>query len=239
MYDYLILGNGYCGSRLIKTAKNALVTSRAPKDSNIVYFDLNDAGSWKNLPKAKTIIWTFACKNQVNEIELFKYLREISQQIIIYSTSSVYNHEYNDQVITESSSLNFDNPRLIVEEKLRELGANIFTLCGIFGPNRDPKNWLLKGLIKSPQKTVNLIHVDDIIELTIELSQLALKSKRINLCSGRSDCWDDLAKHYGYEFPKLIPENKTLRKTIKSELLESLLKKNHSFLRATDFSSLS
>lgn len=239
MYDYLILGNGYCGSRLIKKIKNGRITSRSPELSEQIYFDLNDKDSWSNLPEAKIVIWTFACKNQENEFRFYQNLLKKSQQIIIYSTSSVYKHEFDNQVITESTPLKLDNPRLIAEERLRKLGANIFTLSGIFGPQRDPKNWLLKGLIKNPQKTVNLIHVDDIITLTLELADLSLSSCRINLCSGTSDSWAKLAEHYAYRFPDELKEDTILRKTVKSEVLETLLGKNHSFLRATDFSSLS
>ncbi|EDM26679.1 hypothetical protein LNTAR_18570 [Lentisphaera araneosa HTCC2155] len=239
MYDYLILGNGYCGSRLIKKSPNAIVTSRQPKSKNIIHFDLNDQSTWQNLPKSKTIIWTFACKNEEVEFALYKHLKKITEQIIIYSTTSVYKHEFDNQVITESSELDFTKPRLVAEERLRSLGANIFTLCGIFGPKRDPKNWLLKGLIKNPNKTVNLIHVNDIVTLTLELADLGLKSKRINLCTGESDSWETLAKHYKFEFPQDLKAESISRKIIKSELLVALLKKNHSFLRATDFSSLS
>lgn len=238
MYDYLILGNGYCGSRLIKKVTNAAVTSRQPKSKEIIHFDLHDQSTWKNLPQSKVVIWTFACKNEELEFALYDHLKTIADQIIIYSTTSVYKHEYDNQVITESSELDFTKARLIAEEKLRSLGANIFTLCGIFGPKRDPKNWLLKGLIKNPNKTVNLIHVDDIITLTLELADLGLNSKRINLCTDQSDSWETLAKHYKFEFPKDIKTEAIGRKTIKSELLGPLLKKNHSFLRATDFSDL-
>ncbi|WDE97034.1 hypothetical protein PQO03_03565 [Lentisphaera profundi] len=238
MYDSLILGNGYCGSRIFTKSKNSAITSRTPKNEHMIHFELSDKSTWKNLPHAHTVIWTFSCKGLSEELEFYQYLKTISKQVIIYSTTSVYKHSVDQEIITESTALDFDKVRLRAEEKIRLLGANIFTLCGIFGPQRDPKNWLLKGLIKSPDKVVNLIHIDDIIELTFLLAKKNFSSCRINLCTGKNDEWQDLAKHYNYEFPRSTNKQAILRKTIKSEVLDDLLDKNHPFLRATDFSSL-
>ena len=232
--DFLILGKGYCGSKFA-TKYSTKVTSRTPTLENDIYFELNNINSWKNLPKANCVVWTFACKGDDIECEFFEYLLEnISSKIIIYSTSSVYLHEFDEQIIDEKTSIKPDNPRAIKEEQLRSKGASILTLCGIYGPKRNPKNWLLKGLIKDPDKDVNLIHVDDIVSLTHQLSQKDIWGKRINLCPGESDSWNDLAAHYSYQFPANQVSNKKMRKTVKSCLLESILEKSYPFLRVLD-----
>ena len=232
--DFLILGNGYCGSRLAKNC-SALVTSRTPKNDKEIYFEINDKKSWNNLIKAKIVVWTFACKGEKVEEEFFNYLIEnISNKIIIYSTSSIFVHNQDKQVINELTAINKQNPRACSEEHLRSKGAAILTLCGIFGPGRNPKNWLMKGLIKDPDKDVNLIHVDDIVELTISLSNVDIWGKRINLCPGESDSWRDLADFYSYEFPNKAIVTKKMRKTVRSCLLETLLQKSYCFLRVRD-----
>ena len=226
-----ILGNGYCGSRLHESIADSKITSRNPTHQDIIYFKLEDESSWLNIPHNTTVIWTFACNNTELENKFFSFLAEFSDKIFIYSTSSVYLHSNNGQVIDENSALVMERPRTIAEELYRSKGACILTLCGISGPNRSPLSWLKKGIIKNANKDVNLIHVDDIVEITKILTIHDLGKKRINLVAGTTYPWLEIAKSINYEFKSEALEQKPSKKLIKSTILAKYLPKDYKFTK--------
>jgi hypothetical protein len=224
-----ILGNGYCGSRLHEAMPGSIITSRKPVNQEMLYFKLDDELSWLNIPCSKTVIWTFACLNTPLENKFFEFLQNHCEKIFIYSTSSVYIHSHNEQIIDEGSELDMQRARTIAEEKYRSEGACILTLCGISGPGRSPLNWLKKGIIKNANKEVNLIHVDDIVEITKRLITEELSAQRINLVPGVTYSWLAIANSIDYEFNSEALSQKTSKKLIKSTILTEFLPKSYKF----------
>ena len=229
MSQVLILGKGYTGTRLKKAIGASLITTRNPSSEDDIYFKLEDVDSWANLPSGKQVIWTFACVNSDLENKFFHFLNDRSTNVYIYSTSSVYLHEYDQQHIDEESPLDLQRPRTVAEEAYRSAGANILTLCGIYGPDRTPENWLKKGLIKNVNKHVNLVHVDDIVDITKALLLHNLEGARINLAPGLAHKWQDLAVLYKYSFPASAYNQKIINKVITSCFLTKFLPNNYKF----------
>lgn len=196
----LILGGGYVGSRLSKRLGAAMThrsTEKATQQS--IYFDLADRSSWVNLPSADKVVWTFPAQ-PLEVIQAFHRAKLTQvQKLFVYASTSCYQTLQPDQRVDENQPLDLSRERVAGEEWLRQQGATILALAGIYGPNRHPVDWLRKGLIKTPDKRVNLIHVDDIVAITEHLLNDVrnLRGERFNLADGEALHWRDIAEHYG------------------------------------------
>jgi nucleoside-diphosphate-sugar epimerase len=196
----LVLGSGYVGSRLVR-ALGAMTTHSSPEKASknqTIYFNLQDALSWKNLPKSDAVVWTFPAL-PLASVQAF-YNAQLSEvkKLIVCASTSCYQVTEQNQLLTEETPLDLGRQRVIGEEWLREQGATILTLAGIHGPNREPINWLRKNLIKTPQKRVNLVHVDDIVTITCRLleDEREISGQRFNLTDGEGRFWQEIADHY-------------------------------------------
>ncbi|MEE9345893.1 MAG: hypothetical protein V3U88_09840, partial [Methylococcales bacterium] len=189
MQETLILGHGYVGRALASRIPHTLFTSSSPEKANSnagIYFNLNDRDSWKNLPAAATIIWTFAATPLDLVEEFYQSRLKNCENLLVYASTSCYQSSGNNNLVTEENSLSYAKPRVAGEEYLRKHDAAILVLSGIYGPERQPVNWLRKGLIPSLQKIVNLIHCDDIVDITCHLLEenCVPHGQRLNISDG-------------------------------------------------------
>ncbi|HFD10878.1 MAG TPA: hypothetical protein ENJ32_00175 [Crenotrichaceae bacterium] len=202
MKKILILGHGYIGRALSARFPDSVYTSSSQEKAKLnsaIYFNLNDSDSWKNIPTDHTVIWTFPAA-PLKRVKLF-YLSRLqhSKNLLVYASSSCYEVLADDNLVTEHNPLDCSKPRVAGEEYLRQHNAAILVLSGIYGPQREPANWLRKGLIHAYDKTVNLIHRDDIIEITSYLLEhhLAPNGERVNISDGVGVRWSEIAAYYG------------------------------------------
>ena len=199
MQKIVILGCGFVGKHLINHLKDyydIYTTSRNPIVNlnnlpNPILFNLNDSKTYKNIPDSSIVIWNFPAEpiEKVKEFYNFTLENGISIKIIYGSTSAYLDKE---GYISESNLTNENIERVKSENFLLSKGINILQLSGIYGELRHPFNWLNKGLIKNSNKTVNLIHVEDICKITKKVLDLDLKSERINLSDGINYLWKDV-----------------------------------------------
>lgn len=226
----LILGGGYVGNRLAEKL-NATRTHRTAEkceDSGVdegqtVQFDLTDHSTWDNLPSAETVIWTFPA-TPLDQVQAFYEAKlKDCKTLIVYGSSSCYQTEGDDYLVNENSPLDLTRDRVVGEEWLREQSATVLVLSGIYGPNREPKSWLERGRITTPQKRVNLIHVDDILNITTRImeSDQPIRSERFNLADGEALRWQTIADHY--QLP-ITPSNKAYEsKRVSNEKIRAWL----------------
>lgn len=199
----VILGGGYVGQRLAERL-DAPMTHRSREKctgDNTIHFDLNDTGTWDNLPQATNMIWTFPAA-PLELVQAFYQTKLTNiERLFVYASTSCYITQQPNQKIAENCELDLSKARVTGEEWLRRQGATILVLAGIYGPNRHPLDWLKKGLIKTPDKRVNLIHVDDIVAITERLlkDNRSLRGERFNLADGHPMLWRDIAEHYGID----------------------------------------
>ncbi|WP_031435163.1 Rossmann-fold NAD(P)-binding domain-containing protein [Methylomarinum vadi] len=196
----LILGGGYVGRRLADRL-DAAMTHRSEEKAmrQSIYFDLSAPDSWDSLPQAGNVIWTFPAA-PLDQVQAF-YRTKLTnvRKLFVYASTSCYRTQQTDLRIDEDQPLDLTRERVVSEEWLRQQGATILVLAGIYGPNRQPQDWLRKGLIKTPDKRVNLIHVDDIVTITERLldDDRNPRGERFNLADGEALLWRDIADHYG------------------------------------------
>ncbi len=193
-----ILGAGYVGAALLKRLPGAVATRRRRgPDRSLIRFDLADRATWQQLPvSGRTVVITFPAE-PCDLIEAF-HAELLSQAagVIALGSTSAYRlpPEAGEAVveITEDAPLDLNRERVRGEEWLREAGATILQLAGIFGPDRDPADWLNRGRIRDGAKIVNLIHVDDIIAAILALVQRPMPGQRINVVNDEPIAWRDL-----------------------------------------------
>ena len=232
MEKTLILGCGYVGCALAEKIPDAIFTHRSiqkAEEPNGIYFNLDDLNSWDNIPVVADIIWTLPAA-PLNLVQKFhKTVLPDCSRIVVYGSTSCYLTSKNEEVVTEEHPLDLNRGRVAGEEYLRKAGATILVLSGIYGPNREPANWLRKGLIRSPDKRVNLIHRDDIVDITLTLlnENLLPQGERINLSDGVGHVWSEIAGYYSIDIK--ADDNPVKNKIISNRKLRELLPEGFQF----------
>jgi nucleoside-diphosphate-sugar epimerase len=214
----LILGTGYSGRRLYAAAKTcgALVsaTSRSPgrnlshipADDRII-FDLTRPETWAALPTDCDIIWCFPA----HPIELVREFvesrhRTIRRLLVLGSTSAYVDsnpsHTYPPPWVDESAPIDATRPRVMGEEYLRRSwGAAVLRVAGIYGPDRNPLDWIRQHRVASSPRYVNLIHVEDLVAICLELCRRSPPGEVYNVSDGVPRTWQaicDMAHaHWG------------------------------------------
>jgi nucleoside-diphosphate-sugar epimerase len=195
----LILGAGYVGSALKAELPDAIVTHRPgkPLAPGEHPFLLEEPDTWGALPTpGADVVWTFPAR----PLDLVqKFHREKlgeARSVLVLGSTSAYLTRSPDETVSESTPLDLTQERVAGEEWLREQGAMVLQLAGIFGPNRHPLQWLRKGLIKNGRKRVNLIHVDDIVLAIQALVKTPQPGVRINLANGLAPRWNELVEQF-------------------------------------------
>lgn len=199
MQKLVILGSGFVGKYLSESLKNEFEvynTSRNPQLNinelpNPILFDLNNENTYINIPQNSIIIWNFPAE-PIEKVKIFYdfILKNNIEIKIIYGSTSAY--------IDKSGNINENNitdeniSRVSGENYLLNNGVDVLQLSGIYGGTRNPFNWLNKGLIKNSNKSVNLVHVKDICEITKKILKLNLKGQRVNVSDGVNYLWKDL-----------------------------------------------
>ncbi|MFN8671998.1 MAG: hypothetical protein U0457_07945 [Candidatus Sericytochromatia bacterium] len=240
--NLLLLGYGftsfYLKKELDKLNYNIIVSTRSKNNNkyltdkdNFIIFDLLDLSTYKNIPNNTNIILTFSAEPFDNIKILLEILKEKNSKILLVlgTTSSYINKE---GIIYEESELNLLSERVKSEILLKKNGANILRLAGIWGEERNPFNWLQKGLIKNSNKTINLIHIKDIVNVIVFLIKSNISSEVFNLSDGQEYFWKDIWK-YAFEnkivnTPCPPSDNREVR-IIENKKIYSLLGNNYKF----------
>lgn len=228
----LILGQGYVGSALHKRNPDFLFTKRKKSHPGTIVFDLENETTWKNLPDVKNIIWTFPAK-PLKSVERFyeAKLTDVKNLIVLASTSCYINKRQKEK-IDEKSPLNTDIIRVRGEEFLRSKGATTMCLAGIYDSERNPLNWMKKGLIRNPSKIVNLIHTQDIAAIIEHFIKMPKPGERFNISDGVPLTWQEIGDKAGFEF-RMEPERE-VSKLISNGKIKKILHPKFKFKHLFD-----
>lgn len=162
-----------------------------------------------------------------------------SANLIVLGSTSAYRTSETDQWIDESAPLDLSQARVEGEERLRETGATVLHLAGIWDAARDPLRWLTEGRIKNGRKYVNLAHTDDIVA-AIEAALLTPRpGERINVSDGEPRRWSEHVERLvasgrlppTFRLPEADPGVDSKR--ISNDRLRALLPAGYTFHRFT------
>ena len=208
---FLILGSGYTGRYLLTEAsrqgKPGLSTSRDPDrqlghvpPSQRLRFDLAVPDTWPNIPIDADLIWCFPA-TPLEQVQAFtRRLDAQTRRIVILGSTSAYevadpSTKYPPPWIDESSPIDLTKPRVQGEEFLRiNCGAIVLRVSGIYGPGRNPLDWIRQGRVSPSRKYVNLIHVEDLAAICLAALEKGKPGEVYNVSDGTPRTWEDICE---------------------------------------------
>lgn len=198
--DFLILGYGFTAEAIVKKinreSPDAVVQGTSRQGGYHIEFDLNKEETWQNLPQARFTLWSFppvplqAVKNFYDAVS-----ERLGQLIVIGSTSALKVSKPNDTV-DETTTLDLSIERVQSEVYLKQQGAIVVLSSGIYGPGRNPLNWVKQGYVGKNKKYVNMIHVDDLAEILFKASLFGKKGQLYIASDNNPQTWQDVIESW-------------------------------------------
>ena len=221
MKKFLILGYGYTGPHLEKHISALIPDSEIKKtnrqkDLNL-YFDLSEPESWENIPKVDGTFWTFPpIKERLVTQFLEKQGANLGKIVVIGSTRSIQIQKEHEEV-DENSPLDLTIDRVRGEKLIRDQGGILVQSAGIYGPGRNPIDWIRKGWVAPCKKLLNVIHVVDLAKILLAAMQNGEPGKTYLAADGRPYPWDELISRWvrQYELTQVPKPNPSMRKSKK------------------------
>lgn len=205
----IILGAGYTGKHLADAlttiSRPFLATSRDPARNlshvpfdKRVRFNLEEPSTWLNIPVGAAFIWCFPA-TPVEQVQDFA-LRLAGQPrlIVVLGSTSAYevsdrSREYPPPWIDETAPIDLNKPRVQGEEFLRNsCGAIVLRVAGIYGPGRNPVDWVRQGRVSPSRKYVNLIHVEDLAAICLLALEKGKPGEAYNVSDGQPHTWNEI-----------------------------------------------
>jgi nucleoside-diphosphate-sugar epimerase len=205
----LILGAGYTGRHFYATAKvqgqQVLASSRDPTKhlayaslTERIEFDLTRQATWKNIPSAADMVWCFPA-TPLEQVQAFaKTLGAPPRRFVVLGSTSAYtvkndSREYPPPWLDESAPIDLSKPRVQGEEFLRQHhGAIVLRVAGIYGPGRNPLEWIRRGLVGPSRKYVNLIHAEDLATICLLALVHGKPGEAYNVSDGQPHTWNEI-----------------------------------------------
>jgi hypothetical protein len=205
----VVLGFGYTG-RVVHSigasqGKAVHVTSRSPLNNlsgipseQCLRFDLEQPSTWPSIPADADIIWCFPA-TPLEQVQAFaRTLDTPTRRMIVLGSTSAYevsdhSTEYPPPWIDESAPIDLTKPRVQGEEYLREHhGVIVLRVAGIYGPGRNPLDWIRQGRVGHSRKYVNLIHAEDLAAICLAAIEKGKPGEAYNVSDGTPHTWDEI-----------------------------------------------
>ena len=218
----VVLGSGYTGRVLHRTGasqgrtvhatiRNPLTNLTDIPSEQRLRFDLEQPSTWGNIPADADLIWCFPA-TPLEQVQAFARTLDVpARRIIVLGSTSAYeapsqSTEYPPPWIDESAPIDLTKPRVQGEEYLRnKLGAIVLRVAGIYGPGRNPLDWIRQGRVSPSCKYVNLIHVEDLATVCLAVLEHGKPGEAYNVSDGTPRTWRDIChlveQHWGVRSP--------------------------------------
>jgi hypothetical protein len=210
-HTLVILGSGYTGRFLgpvaLQQYKYVFASSRDPDrqlkhvpPSQRLMFDLARPDTWTNIPAGADVIWCFPA-TPVEQVRAFaKTLGAPPRRLVVLGSTSAYDGKdpstaYPPPWVDKSTPIDLRKPRVQGEEYLRtEHGAIVLRVAGIYGPGRNPLDWIRTGRVGPSRKYVNLIHVEDLASICLAALERGKPGDVYNVSDGTPHTWSDICQ---------------------------------------------
>jgi len=197
----LILGYGFTAQFLERALKSqhsqceVLTTSRSKAGPHLV-FNLEEESTWSHLPSVDATFWTFPATPLMAVESFYKSQNHKLGKLVTLGSTSSFLLKDKDQAYDEHSRLDLNQERVRGEEFLRRQGGVTLFSAGIYGPGRDPRDWVRRGLVGKSQKFVNMIHVEDLCQFMIQALELGQRGNRYIACDNNPQRWDSVISYW-------------------------------------------
>ncbi|NJN70545.1 MAG: hypothetical protein HC801_09885 [Nitrospira sp.] len=205
-----ILGSGYTAKALLPLAErryaHVYATSRTPErhlshlsPEQRIRFDLTRPDTWTSIPTATDVLWCFPAV-PIDLVQRFADTISLGvRRLVILGSTSAYNDgsssAYPPPWIDESATIDLTIPRVKSEELLRTAyGGVVLRVAGIYGPGRDPIEWIRTGRVSASRKYVNLIHVEDLGATCLAALTHADSGGVYNVSDGQPRTWNEICE---------------------------------------------
>lgn len=232
----VILGTGYTGRVLFRQAVAAgrivFAASRAP-ETNLqgvppeqrLRFDLERSETWEGIPAQADVVWTFPTVPPDAVCAFGEQVAHRLRRLIILGATSAYNgspQAVRGEPVDETAQVDRTMTRVFGEEFLRErYGAIVLRLAGIYGPGRNPVDWIRQGRVGYSHRFVNFIHVEDAAAIILRMLDDGTPSDTYNVSDGTPRRWSEImdiaATRWGTAKP--LPADPTPGKRISNRKL--------------------
>ncbi len=161
-------------------------------------FDLEQPSTWLNIPADADFIWCFPATPLAKVQAFARSLDAPARRIVVLGSTSAYDApsqstEYPPPWIDESAPLDQTKPRVQGEEYLREHhGAIVLRVAGIYGPKRNPLDWIRRGRVEMSRKYVNLVHVEDLAAICLLAIDNGKPGEAYNVSDGQPLTWNEI-----------------------------------------------
>src|SRR5215467_2947012 len=202
-----VLGSGYV-ARFMPSLTNLYDivrhTSRDPNHhltwvppQQRLRFDLEQRDTWSNIPSDTDLLWCFPAAPVDSVREFAMRIKGLFRKLVVLGSTSAYDvaasSDYPPPWIDESTSIDLSKPRVQGEELLRkECGAIVLRVSGIYGPNRNPLDWVRTGRVSPSRKYVNLIHVEDLAAVCVAALERGQRGEVYNVSDGTPRTWNEI-----------------------------------------------
>jgi nucleoside-diphosphate-sugar epimerase len=163
-------------------------------------FDLARPDTWTNIPASVDLIWCFPA-TPVELVRAFaKTVGAPPRHLVVLGSTSAYDGKdpstvYPPHWIDESAPIDLCKPRVQGEEYLRkEHGAIVLRVAGIYGPGRNPLEWIRSGRVGPSRRYVNLIHVEDVATICLLALEAGTPGEVYNVSDGTPRTWADICR---------------------------------------------
>jgi hypothetical protein len=205
----VVLGSGYTGYVVHRmgasqgwtvqaTSRNPLNNLAGIPSEQRLRFDLEQPTTWLDIPAQADLIWCFPA-TPLEQVQAFARTLDASpRRIVILGSTSAYevsdhSAEYPPSWIDESSPIDRTKSRVQGEEYLREYhGAIVLRVAGIYGPGRNPLDWIRQGRVGLSRKYVNLIHVEDLAAICLAAIDKGKPGEAYNVSDGTPYLWSEI-----------------------------------------------
>jgi nucleoside-diphosphate-sugar epimerase len=205
----IVLGFGYTGRALHRmgashgwtvhaTSRNPLNNLAGIPPEQHLRFDLEQPSTWPNIPAHADLIWCFPA-TPLEQVQAFAHTLDAPpRRIVVLGSTSAYEASGHSPVyppswIDESAPLDLTKSRVQGEEYLREYhGVIVLRVAGIYGPGRNPLDWIRQGRIGPSRKYVNLIHVEDLAAICLTAIEKGKPGETYNVSDGTPRTWEEI-----------------------------------------------
>jgi hypothetical protein len=205
----IILGHGYTGRHIMQLTLQretiAWATSRNPTRrltavpfQQRLEFDLAGPETWGHLPAGADLVWCFPA-SPLSAVQHWAGAQHSRfNRLVVLSSTSAYevsdhSTEYPPPWFDESAPIDLTKPRVQGEEYLRsEFGAIVLRVAGIYGPGRNPLDWIRQGRVGPSRKYVNLIHAEDLAAICLLALDKGKPGGVYNVSDGTPRTWNEV-----------------------------------------------
>lgn len=186
------------GRTVYATSRTPLTNLAGIPSEQRIRFDLEQPSTWLNIPAQANLIWCFPA-TPLEQVQAFARTLDVqARRMVVLGSTSAYevsdhSTEYPPAWIDESAPIDLSKSRVQGEEYLREHhGAIVLRVAGIYGPRRNPLDWIRQGRITPSRKYVNLIHAEDLAAICLAAIEKGKPGAAYNVSDGHPYIWSEI-----------------------------------------------